>query len=167
MPDPTDADDPWADLYRDLEVDAASAKPADPVEPTDEEEAGVYAELTEADAEGEFEPEDAGDEGDPTAEGDGAQPGEEGPKKRRRRRRRRKKKGGQPAEGEATQPAGTDAESEPVATADADEDEPEAAEFEPESVEDGSPETAREVIANWNVPSWPEIVAGLYRPDRG
>jgi hypothetical protein len=163
MPDPTDADDPWGDLYRDLEVDAAAAKPADPIDEGEEPEPEPE-ETTFADAEeGEYEPQEAGVNGEPAGEDE--QPGEEGPKKRRRRRRRRRKKKG-PGEGEPAAPAAVDGDG--AEAVGFDEDEPAADEERAvESVEDDTPETARQVIANWNVPSWPEIVAGLYRPDRG
>jgi hypothetical protein len=37
----------------------------------------------------------------------------------------------------------------------------------PEDLEDDAGgELLRELIANWNVPSWDEVVSGLYRPDR-
>jgi len=32
--------------------------------------------------------------------------------------------------------------------------------------EDTGGEVLREMIANWNVPSWDEVIGGLYRPDR-
>jgi hypothetical protein len=32
--------------------------------------------------------------------------------------------------------------------------------------EDAGGELLRELIANWNVPSWDDVVSGLYRPDR-
>ena len=44
--------------------------------------------------------------------------------------------------------------------------EEEVAETVTSSVEEVSTEMTREMIANWNVPSWEEIVTGLYRPDR-
>ena len=78
---------------------------------------------------------------------------EDGTKKRRRRRRRRGKKKGTGPEGEATgeAEAGAEEAEEPLAEV---------------YSEDGgpSPEASRELIANWDVPSWTEIVAGLHRP---
>ncbi|HSQ56260.1 MAG TPA: hypothetical protein VLM40_11015, partial [Gemmata sp.] len=35
-----------------------------------------------------------------------------------------------------------------------------------ESSEDAGGELLRDLIATWNVPSWDEIIGGLYRPDR-
>ena len=32
--------------------------------------------------------------------------------------------------------------------------------------EDAGEELLRELIASWNVPSWDDVVAGLYRPER-
>ena len=31
---------------------------------------------------------------------------------------------------------------------------------------DQAAEVLRDILAHWNVPSWDEIVAGLYRPER-
>ncbi len=64
-------------------------------------------------------------------------------KKRRRRRRRGKKKDGEP---------GTEAEAE------------DAPETEDHITQPS--EMLREIIANWDVPSWDDIVGGLYRPNR-
>jgi hypothetical protein len=35
-----------------------------------------------------------------------------------------------------------------------------------EADEDAGGELLRELIANWNVPSWDDVVGGLYRPER-
>ena len=35
-----------------------------------------------------------------------------------------------------------------------------------EAEEDAGGELLRELIANWNVPSWDDVVTGLYRPER-
>ena len=35
-----------------------------------------------------------------------------------------------------------------------------------EMEEDAGGELLRELIANWNVPSWDDVVGGLYRPER-
>jgi ribonuclease E len=186
MTDPTKSDDNWAELYRELGVEDTDPSPRAP-QPEPREQPPVFeeevVELTTAHAadagaeedvspaieseelgviEGEFEPAEAEAEGEGEAETEG-EPG----KKRRRRRRRRKKKGGpngQPeaAEGEA------EGEAEEAEGAEGEPEEGEEAE-EPAAVgaeEEVSPEVTRELIANWNVPSWQEIVAGLYRPDR-
>jgi len=120
------------------------------------------------------------------------EPGEGQPgtgRKRRRRRRRRKKGGpGEPAAGETAEaaPAEEAEAEEPVASyrgsvrTAAPRPEPEEAGFEEEAAEVGEEsggvalaaeedtggEMLRDLIANWNVPSWDEIVGGLYRPER-
>ncbi len=56
-----------------------------------------------------------------------------------------------------------------MAPADAEaEEEGAVAEVAPETlgVDEITPEATREMIAKWNVPSWSELVAGLYRPER-
>jgi ribonuclease E len=184
MTDPTKSDDNWAELYRELGVEDADSSPRAPeprerppiveeevVELTtahapdtdaEEEEAAPAIESEELGViEGEFEPVEA--EGE--AEGETEAEGEPG-KKRRRRRRRRKKKGGPNGQPEAAEAEGDAEEAEGA------EGEPEEGEEAEESAavgaeeEEVSPEVTRELIANWNVPSWQEIVAGLYRPDR-
>ena len=35
-----------------------------------------------------------------------------------------------------------------------------------EADEDAGEELLRELIASWNVPSWDDVVGGLYRPER-
>jgi hypothetical protein len=115
--------------------------------------------------------------GEPVTEGDFGEPGAESPgqdvKKRRRRRRRRKKgAAGQPADADGLGESASVGEAEDeAADADDESDEPEPIERLvgsrlPAAAEDPPAEAARDVIANWNVPSWQEIVAGLYRPDR-
>lgn len=168
MTDPNE-NDGWADLYSDLGIDVPASPPkAAPPEPEPVEEIELVA--APEDAESEADEEFAGglDEGD-ESEDDGApegatsEEGDPGQKKRRRRRRRRKKKGpGEGTEADAT----PEAEPELAAVAASTEDEGEFAAEDDESVEGASPEATREIISNWNVPSWQEIVAGLYRPDR-
>jgi hypothetical protein len=172
----SNADDPWADLYKDLGLPGGdSPRPrAEPVEPAAEWTAEPEPELVEdtavpamGDEEGFGEEE--GEEVEAVAEeGSGAQgegEGEDPTKKRRRRRRRRKKKAGvaEGAVGE-TAIAEVDAEAEPEEPAVTETAEDDLAAG-PES--EFTPELTRDLIANWNVPSWSEIVAGLYRPDRG
>jgi hypothetical protein len=98
----------------------------------------------------------------------------EGGRKRRRRRRRRRKGGSETA-------------SEPIpslsttATAEVpDAEEPEeiggsapnfpttanALDWSDTTDPDQAAEILRDILAHWNVPSWDEIVAGLYRPER-
>ncbi|HJZ56924.1 MAG TPA: hypothetical protein VKE74_18285, partial [Gemmataceae bacterium] len=131
---------------------------------------------------------DEADEGDPEGTGE-VQPGEgqPGTGRKRRRRRRRRKKGGsgapQPA-AEAQEPAGAIDETQEGAeedevtaevtadrVSDVDEEAEEIEEVESAGVplaaeEDTGSEVLRDLIANWNVPSWDDIVAGLYRPER-
>jgi ribonuclease E len=104
-------------------------------------------------------------------------------KRRRRRRRRRKGGGGQPSdlgpnEDQESEKESAEAESEePALSTEAGIGETEYAEeedaaFEPvrqvgsEADEDAGGELLRELIANWNVPSWEDVVSGLYRPER-
>jgi len=176
MPEPTSPDDPWADLYADLGV---TERPrlnysSPPLETTTELAEGD--ESPEIDHEGGLNGSDGdedSDEKDETGQ----------PKKRRRRRRRRGSK--RPNEG--TQTSGEFGAESPVDSAtdtesgeaDVDdelgfgqEDAGDSSELdpaeneEPASVEGATSEMTRELIANWNVPSWEEIVAGLYRPER-
>ncbi len=80
---------------------------------------------------------------------------EEGPKKKRRRRRRRRKSG-TGAEGQADE--GDDEESPSDVTEPAEDD---------QDMEATSLSATRELIANWDVPSWETIVTTmLYRPTR-
>ena len=183
MPDATD-NDPWADLYADLGVTEKPARPAPAVHaaPIDEAAADESAEGEEGDDDSDEE----GGEGTATAD-DGTT------KKRRRRRRRGKKKPGDEAAGaegatgdgpdenetpeygrHAAQPAPT---RQPAASApagdfesdiDSDGDDAAApAEVSAEAerpLEGATTEMTRELIANWNVPSWEELVTGLHRP---
>jgi hypothetical protein len=109
-------------------------------------------------------------QGEPLAEGSEDAGGEPaGPGRKRRRRRRRRKKGGQPADANGPVEAGSGAEADDEGGEAGDFDEEpdaEGEEDEPASVEEATPEAARDIIATWNVPSWGEIVAGLYRPER-
>jgi hypothetical protein len=168
MTDPSNTDDNWGELYRELGVDdPGSSKPT----PADDEE---VIELTESESDEVDEPvqsldESGADEIEEPAEGEavaGDEEGEPGQKKRRRRRRRRKKKGGvgQPVGEEAARFEAEAEESETQLEED-DEDGAEAITG-PGVEEEVTPEMTRDIIANWNVPSWEEIVAGLHRPDR-
>jgi hypothetical protein len=166
-------DHPPADLH----------PPEDPAQSVDDEEfveepgeaptdADVYADAAGfADIEGdadtdEAEPGDDGEEGD-DADGEGeaggtGEPGE--PKKKRRRRRRRKKKpaDGTPA-GETHEGGGAE-EPDPSVEPDESDELPLPADGLVEE-EGASPAATRELIANWDVPSWETIVnTMLYRP---
>lgn len=121
---------------------------------------------------------------------DGETPPAEGdePERRKKRRRRRRRRKSAPADGTAPATGPDDdaaepdedeleaeaevAESAEVADADGfddpgtEADEEPAPEFEPVGIEeDTASEVLRDLIANWNVPSWDEIVGGLYRPN--
>src|SRR5262245_21632146 len=98
-------------------------------------------------------PVDDRDESTASAEEAPESPKEEAPK-RRRRRRSRKRRSGEPPETVAAEAA---------ESTDPDEDTSEV-EAAPEPAEDDEP--APEVIADWNVPSWNDLIASLYRPDR-
>jgi ribonuclease E len=98
----------------------------------------------------------------PTPDETGAEEG----KSRRRRRRRRRKGGaatadeaalGESAEGPAEEPAAEDSELEDEASDEV------LAEIEPAVDED---DEEIDDLSNWTVPSWAEIVASLYRPER-
>lgn len=132
----------------------------------DFEVVGEEAELDEEAGEGEGAEDGAAEEGQPGT----------GRKRRRRRRRRRKGGGAAPApagEGEAA--AGEDfavtarVEDDQLVEAEAEEDDLEEEEVLAEvgaEEEDVGGEVLRELTASWNVPSWDEIVSGLYRPER-
>lgn len=174
MAGPNDSDDGWGELLHELGIEQPQPPPP-PVEPEPvpltlfeaEADDDLPAESPPAD---EFEPADRLDadeemESDADTDSETAEDGEPGePKKKRRRRRRRKKKGageettaeaGEVAVGEAAEPlddgpfGGYD-ESSPV---------------EPVGEELPSAEASRELIANWDVPSWETIIhTMLYRP---
>ena len=185
MTDPLDNNDDWADLKNELNLDKPPAvPPADMVERAIEEESlephhGADARAEDAAiAEGETEAEASEDDFDDAEETEGpaGEAGAEGEQpgtgKKRRRRRRRRRKSGAPAEGaapvegaEAESAPEAEGEEEPVAEA---EELSEEAESEPLPLaadEDTASEVLRELIATWNVPSWDEIVGGLYRPN--
>lgn len=182
MPDPFDSNDDWADLARELERNKPPIPPADPAECFVREAEAIqshrdadsqHEETAPAGNEEEFEAEDAASSEEEVAAGE--QPGTG--RKRRRRRRRRRKSGspeGTPvlagdapsefaetSEGESDSPVGEEyAESESFNSDDAEAD---PVSFSDED-EDTASEVLRELIANWNVPSWDEIVGGLHRP---
>jgi hypothetical protein len=168
MSDPND--DPWADLYQDLGLsDQAAAKPTPPPLPPEDSASPRAEEAENGDTFAMAGDDEGGDDDGPDDEAEGGeagegQPGEEGPKKRRRRRRRRKKKPGEvAANGEAgVAPVAEGVADEVVAVPAFDEEEAEPV----AEGEEVTPEMTRDLIANWNVPSWSEIVAGLHRPER-
>jgi hypothetical protein len=79
-----------------------------------------------------------------------AEPAEDADKPRRRRRRSRRKK----------------ADGQTGAAAEAGEADDGASEIAPADAAGEDEEPAPEVIADWNVPSWNDLIASLYRPDR-
>ncbi len=122
--------------------------------------AAAAADMARADACGET----AGE----TANEAGMEPTSEPERKKRRRRRRRRRSGSataSPTSETPTAPSATDA---PV-TAEDETAEPEelgGVNWHEGADDDTAAETLRQMLANWNVPSWEEIVAGLYRPER-
>jgi ribonuclease E len=180
MTDP-DSHDDWSELTRELGIENASASSTadEPAPSTDaavpypdhgvpsDEDAGTPDEVGEAENEGD---EVQGGEGQP------------GMGRKRRRRRRRRKKGGtsspdagasQSAQAEEAGEDEEDAESYPSrATGEYHEADDEGAmEIKPEAAplaaeEDTGGDLLRDLIATWNVPSWDDIVGGLYRPER-
>ncbi|MCU0705551.1 MAG: hypothetical protein MUF18_16375 [Fimbriiglobus sp.] len=181
MNGPNDLDDGWAELARELGLEndrpfpaAATDHPAadlhppeDPAAPAADDEfveepglaptaADIYAD------EAGDEPDD-GEEAD--AEGEPTETGEPGePRKKRRRRRRRKgKKPGDPtaapgAEGELSEESSEAEESE-------ESEEPAIPSDGLVEEEGATPAATRELIANWDVPSWETIVnTMLFRP---
>jgi ribonuclease E len=194
MRNPASSDDDWDDLARELGVDKSAPPPA-PQAP-DMVERQVEAEIVEPhhglderleeEVVAEGEPESAadeefaeGEEGSST-EGESAGEGQPGTGRKRRRRRRRRRKGGVAPEGAEAGETGeaAEGEEEEEGVAAVVEDEPEAeaeegfasedeVEFSPLAAEeDTASDVLRDLIANWTVPSWDDIVGGLYRPDR-
>jgi hypothetical protein len=95
-------------------------------------------------------------------------------RKRRRRRRRRRKGGGETAQ-EPAPTLSTNASAETPDTEELEEiggsvsDHPTAAhtlDWNDTTDPDQAAEVLRDILTHWNVPSWDEIVAGLYRPER-
>ncbi len=195
MTDPHDKNDDWADLLQELGVEGAEQPSkvvavrvpepkAEPVvhdegfapvdsdepfgfEPGDEASESTEDESAEGDADGDSADGDSEDEeGDdePGGEGSDESSPDDPNKKKRRRRRRRRKKGapGTPEAGEAVVGA---APPEAEAEADVEAEIPEVS-ADSLGVDEITPEATREMIAKWNVPSWSEIVTGLYRPER-
>jgi len=166
---PGDSDDDWAELARELSRDNPQPSAE---QPAPAEEMGLFSEVVEETSapEGE-EPLESGGE----FEGEGPPDGQPGIGRKRRRRRRRRRRGG--PEQAAETPGGEAAEVEESAPDEvsdeeaaesgfSEEDEAELLPVDAETDEDAGEELLRDLIANWNVPSWDDVVAGLYRPDR-
>ncbi len=193
MMNPISPDDDWNDLARELGVVKSPASTATEASPTpdlaapapeaERPETSSSDEPVEADTGTDSEPELLADEDltesdDGTPDGVPAETAEgevptTGRKRRRRRRRRRKGGAATPDVAAASATAGAEAEvathedaslrddeAEPLTTDEAAEELPRCA-----AEEDTASEVLRELIANWNVPSWDEIVSGLYRPN--
>jgi hypothetical protein len=191
MPDPLDTNDDWAELARELDrskpptpppadmverkVDAETVEPHHGFDSRVEEEAVAEGEAEAAvdeDFDDAEEATSAESEGEPTADG---LPGTG--RKRRRRRRRRRKGGAAPeAAVPVSESSAESGESEPDAESFVTEEaSTEGDDFGAEDVEtevtpaaveeDTASEVLRDLIANWNVPSWDDIVGGLYRPN--
>jgi hypothetical protein len=116
------------------------------------------------------ETEDDGDE----PEAGAPEAGEQGPRKRRRRRRRRRPDDAAPVLPRTVQPgAAVPAEKArpfpvvAVALDDEDEDDDDGEDEVPAAPrsDDGDDEP-EEDFSDWTVPSWNDLIAGLYRPDR-
>lgn len=157
MPSQPHPDDSWAELYTELGLEPETVAPnAVAEEPVLEPEYGAEAEESE-------ESEEFGDslessEGENDAEGESESPegeaSDENDPNKKKRRRRRRRRGGKKDDGTEAGAAAEGEEAEEGETAVAVLDE-----------EDGpGPEAAQQLIANWDVPSWGEIVAGLFRP---
>lgn len=188
MNGPNDMDDGWAELARELGLEGDRSfptpvpdhpvadlhPPEDPAPETDDEEfveeAGEAPTEADIQADGEVYAEADGEEGDDgeeiegEGEGEPAAPGEPGePRKKRRRRRRRKKKDGSaPAETASGEESADDSEE----SAEVDDSEESALPTDGLVEEEGAtPAATRELIANWDVPSWETIVnTMLFRP---
>ena len=168
--------------------------PAHEIAPEETQERGLADHSPEFDISSPDEFDDASDgsldsetegEGDPETEGELSEEGAEGDnrpgtgRKRRRRRRRKRKGAGGTAEAGAAEETeknelveGETEETEAEIETDYVDEAPEEVVDEPneltlvESEEDAGGELLRELIANWNVPSWDDVVSGLYRPER-
>lgn len=92
--------------------------------------------------------------------GDSNEDGTDKGRKRRRRRRRGRKPEGEGESGTADEAVPPEFEGAEDAGTTSDLDEPEPAVM-------SMVDAIRELSANWNVPSWQEIVSGLYRPTGG
>ena len=171
--------DPWADFMADLGV-------SQPVAQTPERRETFLSGVPTGDVAAM--PADDGDSESGEGECGEVELDEDGqPKRKRRRRRRGRGRKGEPGEGGESgegDDAAMPASGEPIvleapAAYDAEGGDYDAGEAEPAAhdsdigaagedygVEDASPAATRELIADWNVPSWQEIVAGLYRPER-
>ncbi len=189
MNGPNDLDDGWAELARELGLEGDRPTPArpaadrhppedhTPVSDDDEfvelpggapTDADVYADA-DADTESDDGEADGDTDGGEEAEGEGegettGEPGE--PKKKRRRRRRRKKGPGDAAAAPLAEGESADESDDSDESTDADDsDDAPATDDNLVEEEGATPAATRELIANWDVPSWETIVTTmLFRP---
>ena len=190
MNGPNDLDDGWAELARELGLEGDRPTPArpaadrhppedhTPVSDDDEfvelpggapTDADVYAD---ADADADTESDDGEADGDTDGgeeaegEGEGETTGEPGePKKKRRRRRRRKKLPGEVAAVPLAEGVSADESDESDESTDSDDSDEAPTEDNLVEEEGATPAATRELIANWDVPSWETIVnTMLFRP---
>lgn len=182
MPEPMAHDEGgWGDLARELGVEPSAAPTPQPEEPPPLPVTADAVADEDGFADGINADDPEGDESD--GEGDATTEGEPGTGRKRRRRRRRRKKGGADSTEAAAvaatvgeEEAGvvsavpTEADDAPEGEAFADDGEAEEEEFQDDrpgvAEEDTGNEVLRELISNWNVPAWDDIIGGLYRPDR-
>jgi hypothetical protein len=140
-------------------ADDAAVRPGS----SDEPAPAVAEELTDVDI----------PQAEPPEEGAESEAGDQqGPRKRRRRRRRRKPdEAGVSAGAETPLPAGKPAPIQAVAEEfDEEEDENEMEDVvengKPQGGMDADDDEPEEDFSDWNVPSWNDLIASLYRPDR-
>lgn len=174
----SDESDDWAELARELARDKPKAVESaleDNGHSTPGEDAEVAAGELDGGTPGE-------DESVTRLAVDSGPDGQADMGRKRRRRRRRRRRGGSEESAEAPVDAGSEheddaADAEPaeggfesseVGFADEVEAESdtEVLSTDSEFDEDAGEELLRELIANWNVPSWDDVVGGLYRPER-
>ncbi len=181
--DPTPDDSPWSSLAEELGLDTTPSRTPtnrsdspnedddgfgsglevdlyDAAEPDSDDDTMIIPHL-QSEPHAEAETDDDGQESEDGEEvGDGSEEANPGDgTKRKKRRRRRKRRGASTATDDAA--PGTIDETESTETAE-DDEAPVA-----EALDDDElPADAvmREIVKTWNVPSWDEIVAGLYRP---
>jgi ribonuclease E len=141
--------------------EAAIGRPESPVAPASD----IAAELTDD----EVSPADAAAE----EAGEAGAGDPQGPRKRRRRRRRRKPdEASVPAGPETPRTAVKPAPTQPVAEEFDDEEEEEndvedsGENGQPQGGMDADDDEPEEDFSDWNVPSWNDLIASLYRPDR-
>lgn len=176
MPFPDENDD-WAELARELARD--KPKPVESI-PNEDDRSAHHMEL-EVSA-GELDGGTPGEEESRTGGAVDATDEQGDPGRKRRRRRRRRRRGGSEESADAPAGAGSEHENEAPEGEPAEgglegsevgfadevevESDTEVLSDDSEMDEDAGEELLRELIASWNVPSWDDVVGGLYRPER-